>query len=202
MSPTLRLVAVAVAWCAIGTVISIWMRRRGHELFMWAYLGVVLGPLVLPLAVQAIARERHVAATPVRRAPANDGRLGVIVGIDGSPESLAAAQSAAALLGDRIGRLTLAAVVDYDRADARSPEGRREADAHLAEAAHAIAFAFGTPERVTLVGLPAAALERAAVESGADLLVVGHRGRGASRALLGSVATRLASGTGVPVLIR
>jgi len=50
-------------------------------------------------------------------------------------------------------------------------------------------------------GSPADALGRLAEEGGYDLLAIGARGRGASKALLGSVATRLARGTGVPVFI-
>lgn len=200
MSTSVFLVSIAVAWCAIGMVISIWMRRRGHELFMWAYLGAVLGPLVVPLALQAIAEERRVATTALRPSPSDDGRLAVLVGIDGSPESLAAAQAAVTLLAERIGRLTLAAVIDYDTAAGGPAEHRREAEAHLATAARTITFE--SPERAILVGVPAAALERTAHENGFDLLVVGHRGHGASLALLGSVASRLASGSGVPVLIR
>jgi nucleotide-binding universal stress UspA family protein len=49
-------------------------------------------------------------------------------------------------------------------------------------------------------GQPAAELKRIAADDGYGLLVVGTRGRG-SPALLGSVATKLAAGSSVPVLI-
>ena len=199
MSATVLLLTALVVWCAIGIVISIWMRRRGHALFMWAYLGAVLGPLVIPLALDAIASERR-AATGDLHPPVADGTgVGVLAGIDGSPESIAAAQAAVDLLGDRIGRLTLAAVIDYDSAGSGSPESRRAAEAHLDTAARAIGF--HQVERAILVGSPAAALEQAAREGEFGLLAVGPRGRGASVAVLGSVASRLASGADVPILI-
>jgi nucleotide-binding universal stress UspA family protein len=44
-------------------------------------------------------------------------------------------------------------------------------------------------------------LDRIAAEDGYGLLVVGARGAGTSRVLLGSVATRLAAWASVPVLV-
>jgi nucleotide-binding universal stress UspA family protein len=57
------------------------------------------------------------------------------------------------------------------------------------------------PGTVLLVGQPAAALMKHAAEEGYELLVVGRRGHGASKALLGSTAMRLAHAAGVPVLV-
>lgn len=198
MSSTALLLLAMTAWCAIGIVISIWMRRRGHALFMWAYLGAVLGPLVIPLAVDAIRRERRASITDVGSASHERERVSVLVGVDGSEESVAAARAAVDLLAERISRLTLAAVVDYDSAVGPS-QARRDAERHLATAARVIAFEGA--EQAVLVGAPAGALEHATRDGGFDLLVVGRRGRGVSRALLGSVTARLASGSGASVLI-
>ena len=198
MSPTLWLLVGLTAWCAIGIVVSIWMRRRGHALFMWAYLGAVLGPLVVPLALDAIARERSESVTDVGVLPQEHGKLNVLIGIDGSEESFAAARSVVSLLDQRIGRLTLAAVIDFDGADGPS-EARRAAVRHLDDVARDISF--DRAEQAILVGVPADVLEHASRDGGFDLLVVGRRGRGASRALLGSVAVRLASSADVSVLI-
>jgi Universal stress protein UspA and related nucleotide-binding proteins len=199
MSFTALALSIVAAWCVIGIVVSVWMRRRGHALFTWAYLGAVLGPLVVPLAIDAVARERRARTAPSGRLATDDGRVSVLVGIDGSDESLAAARAARALLAERIGRLTLAAVVDYDAASGRPSESRREAETHLEVAAGTIGVT--RSERIVLVGSPADALALAARDGDFDLLVIGSRGRGASHALLGSVASRLARGVGVPVLV-
>ncbi|MEX1009302.1 MAG: universal stress protein [Acidimicrobiia bacterium] len=50
-------------------------------------------------------------------------------------------------------------------------------------------------------GVPAEALQRYALEHEFDVLIAGRRGHGASRALLGSVASRLARESRLPVLL-
>jgi nucleotide-binding universal stress UspA family protein len=188
------LILVAI-WCAVGLSVSAWMRRRGHAFFTWSYVGVVLGPFVIPLAIDAIARERRDAVTTIPALPTTD-RVAVLVGFDGSTESLAAARAAATLLGNRIGRFTFATVLDYDSGSSEQQDRARH---EISMAMHALPVPASEP--VLLVGSPAPVLADAAHAGGFDLLVVGSRGRGASRALLGSVASRLARGAGMPVLI-
>jgi nucleotide-binding universal stress UspA family protein len=199
MSFTAFALSVAAVWLAIGVIVSIGMRRRGHAFFTWWYLGAILGPLSLPLAIDAIARERRIAATRGSVAFKASGGVAVLAGIDGSAASLAAAHAGVALLGDRVDRFTLATVVDYEAASGVPADRRAQAEAELVHAAESLTGV--TSERVILVGTPADALAIAAREGGFDLLVVGSRGRGASRALLGSVASQLARGIGMPVLL-
>ena len=72
----------------------------------------------------------------------------------------------------------------------------------MAGQADRVAVSMGRPpDCVLLTGEPSQALREHAGKEGFDLIVVGSRGRGASRALLGSVATRLAGSGSVPVLI-
>jgi nucleotide-binding universal stress UspA family protein len=54
---------------------------------------------------------------------------------------------------------------------------------------------------VVAAGRPAEVLSRLAAEGGDDLLVVGSRGAGLSKVLLGSTATSLAAHAKVPVLV-
>src|SRR5690348_5187902 len=93
------------------------MGRRGHDSFGWLVLGTVLGPLGVILAIAARSDEK---LDPARlrlgpRAIPASGTIDVLVGYDGSAESLAALQTVPALLGDRLGRLTVATVVPYDQ---------------------------------------------------------------------------------------
>ena len=190
---------VALCWGLLGVSTALVMGRRGHEPFMWLVLAIVLGPLVLPLAVSALHHDRPGLLRRLSTGSPGSGRVDVLVGIDGSEAALDALRSVIAILGDRLGRLTLAAVVDYDVAmGSVLAEGRRAAETDLRRAAEATTLA---PETIVLSGRPAEALRKHAVEEGYELMAVGSRGRGASRTLLGSVATELARGGDVPALI-
>ena len=115
-------VAIAAGWVVIGLALSIVMGRRGHNSFGWLVLGALLGPLAVVLAVDArrAARSRPSRLAGAPRTPAGSGPIDVLVGYDGSPESVAALEGAVAILGQRIGRLTVATVVSYD--DVREQE--------------------------------------------------------------------------------
>jgi nucleotide-binding universal stress UspA family protein len=123
----------------------------------------------------------------------------VLVGIEGSSESGVALRTVVELLGTRIGRLTLAGVVSFDNTSQQAVENAERAVRLLEESAastHPL-----KPGTLLLFGEPAGALTSHASEDGYELLVIGRRGRGASKTLLGSTASRAPVGTGIPVLI-
>jgi nucleotide-binding universal stress UspA family protein len=197
MSATAALLIFVLVWLAIGVVASLVMGRRGHEPFIWGTLGAALGPLVIPLASGSIGREREATKSLL-----DEGSVGP--GIDGSGESRAALQRVVDLLGPRIGRLTLAAVLDFDTAEELDgSDAQRAAIGQLDAATRAAerSWAHGTVARVLLAGTPATALVEHAHQSGDDLIAIGCRGRGASKIAFGSVATRLARNTEIPVII-
>src|SRR4051794_19237002 len=107
---------IAACWAAIGIVLSTVMGRRGHSGFEWLVLGTLLGPLGVILAVDAWRHDEDlheaVLVGGVHALPRR-GPVDVLVGYDGSPESVAALDSALALLGERLGRLSVATVVSY-----------------------------------------------------------------------------------------
>jgi nucleotide-binding universal stress UspA family protein len=194
---------VLVAWAGVGLVVSLVMGRRGHAPFSWAVLGVVFGPLAIPLAVSSARRERAATARRVGSGVAGPGSVDVLVGVDGSPEASAALGTVAGLVGERLGRLTIAAVLDFDTAESDMQWGERDrALAELARDADELEATTGRrPETQLLAGRPAEVLGRFAADEGFELLAVGSRGRGLSKVMLGSVAAKLAGGSAVPVLI-
>jgi nucleotide-binding universal stress UspA family protein len=104
----------------------------------------------------------------------------------------------------------LANVLDVDTAAAHDdsvvqpdlwPEERVSRD-DLAAAVTTLETDYGiVAGSVILAGVPAEALERHAVEEGYEVLVIGCRGKGLSKLVLGSCATRLACKSSVPVMI-
>jgi nucleotide-binding universal stress UspA family protein len=203
MSATGALLVIMVAWLVIGVVAATVMGRRGHHSFTWGALGAALGPLVVPLAWQDLRRERE--ASPITLAEGAQGRGGVdvVIGVDGSPDARAALDAVVDMLGQRLGRCTLASVIDFDTA--LSPESWSERE-HSEETLHLEAQRIRErtgrePTQMLLPGRPADALRDYARDSACSLLVVGSRGRGASKLVLGSVASELARGAPVPVFV-
>lgn len=194
-----------VAWVAagVGAVVLV-LYRRGHREGSWLLLGAVLGPLILPIAVERVRKDPQ----PVERwvEPAVYGvtpRSGpsLLIGIDGSPESEEAARVAARLAAPVAGRLVLVTVVSRDAVEsgrddelaaARELLSRRQR--HLSEEAAVV-------ETHIVAGQPAAALLELADAEDIDLIVVGRRGKGVSRTVLGSAATTLSSRARCPVVL-
>jgi nucleotide-binding universal stress UspA family protein len=196
-------VVFVALWLSIALACAVVMGRRGHAGFTWGVLGLFLGPLVIPLAIVEIRRERPTAEVVAAGSPGT-GPIDVLVGVDGSLDSAAALDEVVRLFGSRIGRLALAHVEDFDDTDGVATQrGLRDAArAELDRMAAAVAGRPGSPPQTWLLaGRPAEALQQHAAAEGFDILAVGRRGRGASRRLLGSVASRLAEGGPVPTLI-
>jgi nucleotide-binding universal stress UspA family protein len=202
VSGTAFLFSLFAVWIVVGVVSAFVMGRRGHAPFNWLILGAVLGPLVIPVALSRTRDARGASLNEPDRA-AHRGPVDVLVGMDGSAESLSAAEVVADLLGERIGRLTLATVVDYDTAMVGTAgPTHRSAEEELARAAAHLGQRLGSDvDVVVLAGRPAEVLAAHATDSCFDVLAIGSRGRGASRLVRGSVATRLSRGASLPVLV-
>lgn len=191
-------VTIAAGWMAIGLVLAIVMGRRGHDSFGWLVTGAVLGPLAVVLAVVTRRVDEALQPARVRRGPPaipGGGPVDVLVGFDGSTESLAAIDAVPELLGNRLGRLTVATVVPYGELREQENLARRalrQLDGRAVGAAC---------ELELLHGHPAAALRQYATEGGFALIAVGSRGAGITKAILGSAATELARESTIPVLL-
>jgi nucleotide-binding universal stress UspA family protein len=191
------LIALAV-WLTVGITLAVLMGRRGHSPFEWFLLGAVLGPIAWPVAWGRI-KDEPAALTrgTVDAAPGpGTGPIDVVVGIDGSAESERALRTAIEILGPRMGRLTLVGVTEFDYGSRQVEADTKRALATLRSVAASANVA--KPGITILSGRPADALSEYAQRDGYELVVVGHRGRGASNAILGSTAAQLA---GVPTAV-
>lgn len=192
--------SVVGLWLAVGVLLGLAMGHRGHSGFSWLVLGSLLGPLAVVLALDS--RRHDEALNPVALTqPVIDHRTGcvdVLAGYDGSPESVVALGAAADLLGPRLGRLTVATVVPFDG----GAEGERRATAALRGFAEQGGRAEALVTECTVLhGRPAEALRDLATQEGYEMIVVGTRGSGLSKRILGSAASDLARGSAVPVLL-
>jgi len=194
VSSTTVVLLVAAGWLSIGLGLSLVMGRRGHDAFSWLVLGALFGPLGAVFALEARGEERIRSELVAARRSAGPGPIDVLAGVDGSPESQAALLAATRLLGPRLGRLTLATVIPYDSGADRKRSARTMLE-------HQGALVGGGPRLELLHGRPAPVLMERAVDDGYDLLVVGTRGAGASKAFLGSTAVDVAEWARVPVLL-
>jgi nucleotide-binding universal stress UspA family protein len=210
MSATTALPTLAATWVGIGLLLALIMGRHGHDPFAWWLLGTLLGPLALPLAVSAEHR-RGERAWLVRGGRPGRGPVDVLVGLDDSGEAAAALATVLDLLGPRLGRLTLVTVLELD-ASVEHNRAQARARAELERQGRLVQLRLSThqhgpddgrrvPRLVLATGYPTQVLSRLATEGGYDLLVVGSRGAGPSKVLLGSTATTLAAHAKVPVLV-
>jgi nucleotide-binding universal stress UspA family protein len=136
----------------------------------------------------------------------------VLVGVDGSMESRAAAEFATVLARQTGAQVTLAYVLPvpvplapdgYLQSLAAWELAEREYGTNLLrEMAMRLQGPGAALETVSPSGPPAETLADLGKAGDVDLIVVGHRGRGAvSRLLLGSVADRLVQISTKPVLV-
>jgi nucleotide-binding universal stress UspA family protein len=200
---------IVAGWIAIGGAVGFYEVRRGHWRWLWLR-GAIAGPLAIPLARQANRDEPHAKPVVLGDAPEGPHRpgLSVLVGVDGTHDSGTASSSIVRALGPRLGSLTLATVLDYEAmVDYAAPSGqqdrdRAQAEALLAGVAADLEPVLGRhPATVVLAGKPATALQQHAHEQGCDLIVIGRRGRGVIKPILGSCASELARASSVPVVI-
>ena len=107
--------AVVLAWIGVGLLTAYVMSRRGHDFRPAAALGVVLGPLLVPLAInKARHDERQSQPLVVRPGVRSGGPVDVLVGIRGDPESATASLPMLSFLGPRLGRVTVGRAVPFD----------------------------------------------------------------------------------------
>jgi|GEM_PF-38905 len=130
----------------------------------------------------------------------------IIVAIDGSAESWRALELATGLAQASQAQLTLVTVFDRVPAALGKPYLEDSIAARIAHSeqllAEATQYVCGVePQCEVLEGPAAAAILRAAETHRADLIVMGARGLGAVRALLGSVSHRVLQHATCPVLI-
>ncbi|MCE7082670.1 universal stress protein [Streptomyces sp. ST2-7A] len=202
MTTALFVALVIAVWVLSGVIAAVvLLGRQGYRDWHWYVLGALLGPMFVPIAAE---RPRTRPRTLERTAHTPEGDLtGVrtaLVAVDGSAESRQAIADASRLLGSAESRIVLATVVDAESGKAKGDTDR--ARALLTECAGDLG-GNGGPAVVTEIGSgkPSAVLLQMAADENADIIVIGRRGKGLSRRLLGSVADEMVRRSPLPVLL-
>lgn len=173
-----------------------YLYRHGHPSPVWLLGGLILGPFSLPVFMERAEKSSHVL---VEHGKVRPNHRKVVVGLDGSAASDHALAVAEQLIDPGGCCLILCEVVDYDTETDPRSERVAEASERLEKVAAAVSADNAVVE--VLAGRPAHALSEAADKHDADIVVVGSRGRGLSKALLGSVSEDLLKVCKRPVLV-
>lgn len=197
-STEILVLALILVWFGSGAVVTLWMRRSGYDLELWLALSLLLGPFSFVFAAERIRHlpRRHAIDIADRA----DGAFDVLAGIDPSGESVRAVTQALELFGGNVTNLTLVSVLDYDSSGPFSGIGA-QSKAYDRLVAVATEIGFQAVELEILYGRPSTELAVFARDAGIELIVVGARGEGMSRALLGSVSSELIGTSEVPVFV-
>lgn len=188
--------AALAVWLVGGLVGYLYLRRHAHPHPGWLLASLLLGPFAVMVFADRVETSSHVLV----RQPATDVTgMTVLVGLDGSADADHALDVARRMVHSQQCCLVLCEVIDYDSEDDPQQTATEAARARLTRAAAGMPDEPCTIEVVA--GPPAQALNEAAERHDADVVVVGTRGRGLSRRLLGSVAEDLLATATRPVLV-
>ncbi|HSE07859.1 MAG TPA: universal stress protein [Nocardioidaceae bacterium] len=191
---------VLVTWVAIGLAAAIYLGRHGRRSPAWFVIGIALGPILLPIALELTERRGVLLTRTVAPDGSRPASLTVLVAVDGSQESDDALADAARLLAPRGAQFVLLNVVDPDQSE-NDPLARRQAEELLAKRAALLPEGSLPAVHQVVSGEPATAIvDRAAAEA-VDLVVLGRCGHGLSELLLGSVADHVVRRSPRPVFL-
>lgn len=200
MTDAITATLVVLIWFALGLASAAYLGRHGRRHPAWYIIGLALGPIMLPIALEMAPRGSMLLdRTGERSVPATAGpRRTVLVAVDGSPESEAALREAVRDLPEET-RFVLLTVMDPDLRDDRVARAR--AEELLAECSERLPRHGVEAVVETAAGNPAEVIVDRALAEEADLIVMGRRGHGLSQRLLGSVADQVVRRSPMPVLL-
>ncbi len=197
MTELLLLIAL---WSGSGILACIIFRRHGHNLLLFAGLAVWMGPLVIYMMLYVARQEEPMVVDVVQDGAPGAGWLDVLVGTDGSTESVTSVSAALTTLKPALGRVTITSVLDAETAHSphvfSTDEEAEQAVRDIARRADLDGAAL-----VLLSGRADRALSAYAQSERFDAILVGHESHRLAGALLGSTIRRLASDAPVPVII-
>ncbi len=201
--------AVLLGWAVVVITsmlaASYLARRWGRDPFGWALLSAALGPIAL-VALAGTRQADLVRPQPFERQP--DGRATggerILLAVDGSPVGARLARHVVDLHRADVAPVLLV-VLPHEDFEHGGAESKAEHDAKIDAATSGAAAILRTaglaPAIIVGYGIPGEEIVRCADEQRAAAIVVGRRGAGVSRALLGSVSDYVVHHAKQPVAV-
>lgn len=205
----LLLLEILVPWLLLVLVtmivVTYFALRWGRDPFGWLLLSAAMGPIALVALVGTRHRDLEVGRRPAAPGlPKRHGTSRIVVGSDGSAVGPRIAEHIVRDFGD-LAEVVLVCVLPPEAEPRGNEQGRKELDAraaHMTGSVLAVLETAGVPARTAVAfGRPGEEIVRIADQEQADLLIVGRRGAGLSRALLGSVSEHVVKHATRPVLV-
>ena len=156
------------AWVTAGLLTAFALSRQGHDLRSTGALGLVFGPLFIPLAREL--RKNEEQAKPVLVAPGRtrEGPVNVLVNLQCPPAGAAAVVPFLHLLGHRLGHVTLVRVLDFESIN----DDEERASAELELSCASLFLGEYEPGLLLLPGHPLHAPQDHAAAQGFDAVIV------------------------------
>ncbi len=182
-------------WLAVvlasGLIAAYLARRWGRDPFGWLLLSAAMGPIAIVALIGTRQSDVERSQASTRESSAQSGRPRVLIASDGSDAGPACARHVAQTHGDAVEVIVLA-VLPHEAQPGTSEQSIRDYDERVAaitdRTVDALRHTGISSRRVVAFGSPGEEIIRQADAEGAELIVVGRRGGGMSRALLGSTS--------------
>ncbi len=192
------LAVVLVSMLIVGFVAGRW----GHDPFGWLFLAAVMGPIAMIALIGTRHRNKSLPVAAAARA-SRDGAARIIIACDGSDAGQRMAEHVVSTWGAKAD--IVLAVIETLEAEPRTPaeveEQQSRINRNTAPARSALTGAGIGHRTVVAYGSPGEQIVRIAAEEGAAAIIVGRRGAGLTRALLGSVSDHVVRNATQPVVI-
>ena len=161
-------IAFVGAWVTAGLITAVALSRQGHDLRSTGALGLVFGPLFIPLAREL--RKNEEQAKPVLVAPGRtrEGPVNVLVNLQCPPAGAASVLPILDMLGHRLGRVTLVRVLDFESMN----DDEERASAELELSCASLFIGEYEPSLLLLPGHPLHAPQDHAAAQGFDAVIV------------------------------
>ncbi|MBI5289220.1 MAG: universal stress protein [Chloroflexi bacterium] len=197
--------AIAV-WLAVVLVtmlvITYLARRWGHDPFGWLLLTAAMGPIALVALVGTRQRNQELSHAGGARTAPPDGQV-VLAACDGSETGARIGKYLAETFGP--GAKVVLLVVEPHESEPRTPaeeqQAQQRAEKTTAGAREPLRAARIASRTAIAYGSAGEEIVRVADAERAWVIVVGRRGAGLSRALLGSVSEHVVKNARQPVVV-